>query len=131
MSEITLTIIKVLFLALLWLFILSAVSVIRSDLFGKPVPSSDPQAQPLESPAPPGKTKRSKRPKGDPRVFSITGGHQAGMSADLVDGLVLIGRSADCQLILDDDYGQRITAPTTITMSDTVRIGKSVMKLEP
>ena len=161
MSEITLTIIKVLFLALLWLFILSAVSVIRSDLFGKPVPSSDPQAQPLESPAPPGKTKRSKRPKGDPRVFSITGGHQAGMSADLVDGLVLIGRSADCQLILDDDYvstrharvlnaegggyyiedlgstngtyvnGQRITAPTTITMTDTDRIGKTVMKLEP
>ena len=35
MSEIALTVIKVLFLALLWLFILSAVSVIRSDLFGK------------------------------------------------------------------------------------------------
>ena len=27
--------------------------------------------------------------------------------------------------------GQRITAPTTITMSDTVRIGKTIMKLEP
>ena len=37
-SEIALTIIKVLFLALLWLFILSAVSVIRSDLFGRTVP---------------------------------------------------------------------------------------------
>ena len=39
MSEIALTIIKVLFLALLWLFILSAVSVIRSDLFGRTVPA--------------------------------------------------------------------------------------------
>ena len=35
MSEIALTVLKVLFLALLWLFILSAVSVIRSDLFGR------------------------------------------------------------------------------------------------
>jgi hypothetical protein len=45
MSEIALTIIKVAFLALLWLFILSAVSVIRSDLFGKTVRASD-QSQP-------------------------------------------------------------------------------------
>ena len=27
--------------------------------------------------------------------------------------------------------GQRITAPTTITLSDTVRIGRTIMKLEP
>ena len=50
MSEIALTVIKVLFLALLWLFILSAVSVIRSDLFGRTVPSSgQPDAQELEN----------------------------------------------------------------------------------
>ena len=27
--------------------------------------------------------------------------------------------------------GQRITAPTTITLSDTVRIGRTVMRPEP
>ena len=54
MSEIALTVIKVLFLALLWLFIFSAVSVIRSDLFGKAVPATDrPDEQELESPPPP------------------------------------------------------------------------------
>ncbi len=159
MSEIAVTVIKVLFLALLWLFILSAVSVIRSDLFGRAVPTADqPQPQELKNPPPP--QKKTKRPRGEPRIFVITQGSQAGESALVSDGVIMIGRGADCQVILDDDYvstrharvvangngiyaedlgstngtyvnGQRITAPTTITMSDTVRIGKTIMKLEP
>ena len=159
MSEIALTAIKVLFLALLWLFILSVVSVIRSDLFGKTVPAPDqPRPQELEAPAPP--PKQSRRSRGEPRVVTITQGSQAGMSAELSGGVVLIGRSADCQLILDDDYvstrharivsaengvyiedlgstngsyvnGQRITAPTSLSLADSVRIGKTVMRLEP
>ncbi|HJY46552.1 MAG TPA: FHA domain-containing protein [Propionibacteriaceae bacterium] len=159
MSEIALLIIKVVFLALLWLFILSAVSVIRSDLFGKTVRASEqPQPQELETPPPP--PRKTKRQRGQPRVFTISQGNQAGLSADLAGGVIMIGRSADCQLILDDDYvstrharvvgaptgiyiedlgstngtyvnGQRITAPTTITLADTVRIGKTMMKLEP
>jgi pSer/pThr/pTyr-binding forkhead associated (FHA) protein len=159
MSEITLLIIKVVFLALLWLFILSAVSVIRSDLFGKPVRAADqPQPQELETPPPP--PRKAKRQRGEPRVFTISQGNQAGLSADLAGGVIMIGRSADCQLILEDDYvstrharvvgaptgiyiedlgstngtyvnGQRITAPTTITLADTVRIGKTMLRLEP
>ena len=159
MSEIALLIIKVVFLALLWLFILSAVSVIRSDLFGKTVRASDqPQPQELETPPPP--PRKAKRQRGQPRVFMITQGSQAGLSADLAGGVIMIGRGANCQLILDDDYvstrharvvgspsgiyvedlgstngtyvnGQRITAPTTITLADTVRIGKTMLRLEP
>ena len=159
MSEIALTVIKVVYLALLWLFILSAASVIRSDLFGKTVRASDqPQPQELETPPPP--SRRGKRPRGEPRVFVISQGNQAGLSAELAGGVIMIGRGADCQLILDDDYvstrharvvsspngiyvedlgstngtyvnGQRITAPTTITLADTVRIGKTMLRLEP
>jgi hypothetical protein len=103
MSEIALTVIKVLFLALLWLFILSVVSVIRSDLFGRTVRSADqPGAQELESPPPP--PKRTKRPRGEPRVLVVTQGSQTGQSAALADGVIMIGRGADCQIILDDDY---------------------------
>jgi hypothetical protein len=156
MSEITLTIIKVVYLALLWLFILSAVSVIRSDLFGKTVPSPE-QPRSLEEPPPP---KKGRRKRGAPHKIVISQGNQAGTSASLDAGVVMIGRGADCQLILDDDYvstrharvaaveeghyvedlgstngtyvnGQRITAPTMITLADTVRIGKTIMKLEP
>ena len=159
MSEIALTVIKVLFLALLWVFIASAVSVIRSDLFGRTVPlPNQPGAQELEQPPPP--PKKTKRTRGAPRVLTITQGSQAGQSANLADGVILIGRGADAQLNLDDDYvstrharvvsgdngiyvedlgstngsyvnGQRITGPTTITLSDTVRIGRTTMKLEP
>ena len=158
MSEIALTVIKVLFLALLWLFILSAVSVIRSDLFGRTVRVDDDAAQRLESPPPP--TRRVRRQRGEPRALTITQGAQAGESATFVDNVILIGRGADCHMILEDDYvstrharvvngpegvyaedlgstngtyvnGQRITAPTTITLSDTVRIGKTILNLEP
>ena len=158
MSEIAITVIKVLFLALLWLFILSAVSAIRSDLFGRTVPAPDSQPPELE-PQPPAQ-RRGRRQRGQPRILSITQGNQAGLSAELASGVIMIGRGADCQLILDDDYvstrharvatgesgvyiedlgstngtyvnGQRITAPTIITLDDTVRIGKTILRLEP
>src|SRR4029453_11214337 len=103
MSEIALTVIKVLYLALLWLFILSAVSVIRSDLFGRTVRPGDRRgAQEREPPPPP--QKRTKRPRGEPRVLVVTQGSQTGQSAALADGVIMIGRGADCQIILDDDY---------------------------
>lgn len=158
MSEIAVTVIKVLYLALLWLFILSVVSVIRSDLFGRTVPAPDAsEPQPLEDPPPP--PKKTRRPRGQPHRLTIAQGPQAGQTAELAAGVIMIGRGSDCQLILDDDYvstrharvvpaeqgpyvedlgstngtyvnGQRITAPTSISMQDTVRIGKTVLKLE-
>ena len=159
MSELAVTAIKVLYLALLWLFILSVVSVIRSDLFGRTVPQPGPTDEPLplEEPARAKKSRRGK--KGEPHKLTIVQGPQTGMTASLSDGVVLIGRGADCQLILDDDYvstrharlvaadagpyvedlgstngtyvnGQRITAPTSVSLVDTIRIGKTVLKLE-
>ncbi|MFW6599029.1 FHA domain-containing protein FhaB/FipA [Propionibacteriaceae bacterium Y2011] len=158
MSEIAVTLIKVLFLAMLWIFILSVASVIRSDMFGRAVPAGDlPQPELAEAPKS-GKRLR-RRDRGHPQRFGITNGVQAGTTADLADGTVLIGRSADCQLILEDDYvstrharvvagdsgfyvedlgstngtyvnGQRITQPTTIGLADTVRIGRTIMRLE-
>lgn len=161
MSEIALTVLKVLYLALLWLFIFSAVSVIRTDLVGRTVAAPDTADRPPEIESPPRPSRRVRRAaRGQPRLLSIVQGQQAGQSAELRPGVVMIGRGTDCQLVLDDDYvstrharvvegesglyiedlgstngtyvnGARITAPTAISLSDTIRIGKTVLKLEP
>ncbi|WP_114561432.1 FHA domain-containing protein FhaB/FipA [Desertihabitans aurantiacus] len=154
MSELIVTLLKVLFLALLWVFILSAASVIRTDLFGRTVQAGE-LPQQLEQP----RRRERRRTKQAPRSVEVTNGSREGQRADLFSGPVLIGRSSDCAIILDDDYvstrharieadssggyyvedlgstngtyvnGQRITAPTTVTPADSVRIGRTVLKL--
>ena len=101
MSEIAVTVVRVLFLALLWLFILSAVSVVRSDLFGRTV-TADEGPPELESPRPP--SRKVRRQRGAPRALTITQGPQTGDSGAFVDHVILIGRGSDCQLVLEDDY---------------------------
>ena len=39
MSELTLFLIRIAYLAILWIFVLSAISVVRSDMFGARVPA--------------------------------------------------------------------------------------------
>lgn len=188
MSSISLTAVKVAFLALLWLFVLFVTAAIRRDLFGRAVPTATSTNRELQSP--PRDDKQRRRSKTPPRVLSITSGPRTGSQAELATGLILIGRSGDCDLLLDDDYvstrharvvapnmsdaapddqagkkrpgttgrkfktgqaaadddgiyiedlgstngtyvnGQRISAPTAITPQDTIRIGKTALKLE-
>ena len=93
-----------------------------------------------------------------PRTLTVTHGTQAGAQVPLGEG-ILIGRSSDCQLLLNDDYvstrharitrtatgyqvedlastngtyvnNQRITAPTPFGLEDTLRIGRTLMSVE-
>lgn len=157
MSELAITLAKVGFLALLWIFILSAVSVIRTDMFGKTVQASD-SGQQLETDRASRRSKR--RAKARPTRLVLTNGPNEGFAADLSGGVVIIGRSSDCAIILDDDYvstrhaqvladseggfyvedlgstngtyvnGRRITAATTVTTAESIRIGRTVLQLE-
>jgi pSer/pThr/pTyr-binding forkhead associated (FHA) protein len=111
MSELTLTIIRLGFLAVLWLFVLTAVSVMRSDLFGRrvaPRPTKGgrpaPAAKPTKAPKAAKPPKPAKGKRGVPSVLVITGGALSGTSVRLTDQPVTLGRSQDSTIVLDDDY---------------------------
>ena len=61
MSELTLFLIRAAFLAILWIFVLSAISVIRSDMFGARVPESVRGAAAPKPERKPGRTRKPRR----------------------------------------------------------------------
>jgi pSer/pThr/pTyr-binding forkhead associated (FHA) protein len=111
MNSLELTLIRIGFLAVLWLFVIAAVGVIRTDLFGQSSRSSRrradtvPQAQPpprLTTPRPKAKPARTSRQM--PQQLLVTGGSLAGTSLGLTDQQITIGRAGDATLVLSDDY---------------------------
>jgi len=156
MSELTLTLIKLGFLAVLWLFVLSAVSVIRSDIFGAKVSAPARPAKAKQKPA--AKTKNRKPVRGTPTKLQVISGPNAGQSVPLGDKPILLGRGTDAAIRLDDDYvstrharfatngeqwfvedlgstngtylgSQRLTSPTPIGIGIAVRLGKTIVEL--
>jgi pSer/pThr/pTyr-binding forkhead associated (FHA) protein len=116
-SELTLTAIRLGFLAVLWLFVITAVSVMRSDLFGqrsgpRPAPPAGRPGRPSRAPKPPKQPKQPKPPKaarpsqrrGSPSKLVVTHGALAGTAVTLGTTPVTIGRAADSTLVLSDDY---------------------------
>jgi hypothetical protein len=107
MSELTLTLIKLGFLAVLWLFVLSAVSVIRSDVFGTKAPANapSPKAKPKEKKSREKAQPKSRKPaRGVPTKLQVVSGPNAGQSVPLSDQPILLGRGTDASIRLDDDY---------------------------
>jgi pSer/pThr/pTyr-binding forkhead associated (FHA) protein len=107
LSEFTLTLIKFGFLALLWIFVLSAVSVIRSDLFGArvdtPQAANQATAKRAKQPKQP-KPKPQRKRRGAPTKLVITEGSNAGESLPLSGETITLGRGGDATIRLDDDY---------------------------
>ena len=157
MSELTLFLIRLAYLAILWIFVLSAISVVRSDMFGARVPAgerSDKRAKARAAKP----TKAPPKRRGSPTHVLVVEGANAGERAELDQAPVLIGRGTDAAIRLDDDYVStrhariassadqwfvedlgstngtyvgtaRITQPTTLTLGTQVRIGKTVLEL--
>jgi hypothetical protein len=157
MSELTLFLIRVAFLAILWIFVLSAISVIRSDMFGARVPEGARGAAPAPSGRKAGKAAKKPR-RGSPTHLLVVEGENPGTRAELADAPLLIGRGSDAAIKLDDDYVStrharvaasgddwfvedlgstngtyvgpvRITQPTTIGLGVQVRVGKTILEL--
>ncbi|MFP5069347.1 FHA domain-containing protein FhaB [Pseudonocardia nantongensis] len=153
MPELVLQLTRGGFLALLWLFVLLALQVVRSDLYA---------ASGLKA-AVPGRAGKPSRGRAGGRSRSarqllVTQGPLAGSRITLDSRPILIGRADDSTLKLDDDYAStrharisqqgdewyvedlgstngtylernKVTGPTRVPLGTPVRIGKTVIEL--
>jgi pSer/pThr/pTyr-binding forkhead associated (FHA) protein len=106
MNALTLTLIRLAFLAVLWLFVIAAVGVVRTDLFGSSRRRKQPRKarppRPAPAPAPKRPTARSTRSA--PHDMVVTGGALTGTIIPLAENQITIGRADDATLVLADDY---------------------------
>ena len=159
MSALSLTIIRVGFLAVLWLFVIAAIGVVRTDLLGGPASgtrrSRARQAQTARQPRP---ARPQRAGRGSPRFLVVTAGALKGTSLDLAQQQITLGRANDATLVLNDDYAssrharifpqdgqwivedlgstngtyldrQKVTRPTPVPLGVPIRIGKTVLEL--
>jgi pSer/pThr/pTyr-binding forkhead associated (FHA) protein len=148
--------IRVGLLALLWLFVLAAVRVMRNDINGTGPARTVARVATVR----PTQRKPPKPPKGKgiPRRLVVTAGGLTGTSMDLGDVAITIGRADDSTLVLTDDYassrharlvpqdGQwlvedlgstngtyldrdKVTHPTVVPPGVVIRIGKTAIEL--
>ena len=159
MNELSLTIIRVAFLAVLWLFVIAAIGVVRTDLLGGPSTTAR-RSKARQAQAP--RQSRPARPprpgRGSPRSLVVTAGALKGTSLDLAQQQITLGRANDATLVLNDDYAssrharifpqdgqwivedlgstngtyldrQKVTRPMPVPLGVPIRIGKTVLEL--
>jgi pSer/pThr/pTyr-binding forkhead associated (FHA) protein len=154
-SDLTLTLLRLGFLALLWTFVLIGISVMRTDMFGiKP-------AKEAAAPAATGQPKAAKPAKPSrkaPKTVAVTEGALTGTTLTLGADQITMGRASDNSLVLDDDYvssrharlypyqgdwvvedlgstngtyigTDKVTEPTVVKAGTRVKVGRTVLEL--
>jgi pSer/pThr/pTyr-binding forkhead associated (FHA) protein len=151
MSELSLFLLRVGFLALLWIFVIIAFGIVRSDLT---IGATGRVGQPR-----PRKPARRQRTAGKgARKLVVVAGSLAGTSITLGTTPITIGRANDSTLVLTDEYasnrharlfprdGQwyvedlgstngtfldrvKVTQPMSVPLRTPIRIGKTVLEL--
>jgi len=112
MSELTVTVVRLGLLAVLWVFVFSVVGVLRGDLFGTRVTQrgTTPTTPATPDPAVQAKVqaraqaKPPRRGRRTPTHVLVTEGPLRGTTITLGQQSILIGRSPEATLVLDDDY---------------------------
>ncbi|WP_329119974.1 FHA domain-containing protein FhaB/FipA [Streptomyces sp. NBC_01465] len=118
MSELTLTVMRLGFLAVLWLFVIVAVQVIRSDLFGTRVTQrgsrrgndARPQQTARQATTPPQQQRQQpaggggRQRRGAPTKLVVSEGTLTGTTVALQGQTITLGRAHDSTIVLDDDY---------------------------
>lgn len=134
MSELALFIVRAAFLAVLWIFIFSIISVIRADLFGQKVVrrvTSANAPKVVSSPNTAGAAAGNFGAVGtatgtltmdangiNATKLSIIEGDRAGQSIALDKRELTIGRSEDSDLVIDDEFASTNHAKLILTNND-------------
>ncbi|MGH3374504.1 MAG: FHA domain-containing protein FhaB/FipA [Actinoallomurus sp.] len=158
MNQLTLTLMKVAFLAVLWLFVIAAAGVIRADLWGSKAAAKALRPRKTAQPARQPKAAAPRTRRSEPTKLIITQGARAGTTLDLAGTEIVMGRANDVTLPLGDDYcsgrharlfsqnGQwfvedlgstngtflgraKVSRPEPVPVGVPIRIGKTVIEL--
>ncbi|MDO8143734.1 MULTISPECIES: FHA domain-containing protein [unclassified Isoptericola] len=158
MSELTFTLLRLGYLVLLWVFVLSAVAVLRRDLALRGTPRAPKKSDDVAAAAAPVAAPRPSGRSGPTRLV-VTQGPLTGTTLPLSGSSILIGRAPSCTLVLDDDYSssrharifpqgdqwyvedlgstngtylgdQRVSSPAQLAPGVGVQIGRSVVELQ-
>ena len=107
MNALTLTLIRLAFLAVLWLFVIAAVGVVRTDLFGPSLSARQRRRQQRQQQRQRARAPRPAHPtrsRGTPQLLVVTAGALTGTQLPLGQDQITIGRANDATLVLADDY---------------------------
>ena len=155
MPELVLQLTRAGFLALLWLFVLAALRVVRSDLYAASgLRTSTPGRRPRTATP----TGRRSGGRSGPKALIVTAGALSGTRIALDGRPIMLGRADDSTLVLDDDYAStrharisqsgddwyvedlgstngtyldrnKVAGPTRVPPGTPIRIGKTVIEL--
>src|SRR5665647_3279046 len=108
MSELAVTLLRLGYLVLLWVFVLSALGVLKSDLYGTKITTRGGGVFARRAPPTPSGGTASVAPAprsgSGPTRLVVTQGPLRGTTLPLTTSAILIGRAPSCTLVLDDDY---------------------------
>ncbi|MEE1621466.1 FHA domain-containing protein FhaB/FipA [Zafaria sp. J156] len=161
MTELVLTALRLGFLILLWILILSIVAALRRDLIiGKRARTGTgtASAAPAAGVAP--RAEPEQPPRQQARSLEVLEGPLTGTSLELAASPILLGRAQEATLVLEDDYASgrharlfpqgsrwfiedlgstngtflgdsQLTRAQPVELGQKIRIGKTVMELRP
>jgi hypothetical protein len=111
MTGLTVTIMRLGLLAILWVFVMLALGVVRTDLFGAGSRSARGRAQaaktktgPVTAAAAAEASVANRSRRGAPTRLVVTSGSLTGTSVPLTGVQITLGRAHDSTIVLDDDF---------------------------
>jgi hypothetical protein len=158
-SELALTLVRLGFLTLLWVFVLVTVLVLRRDLRMPAEARPTGRERRARAPKPPKPKKSPRQAKGKGTKLVVIEGPLVGTVIPLETAQITIGRAPDSTLIIDDDYASsrharvypaegswivedlgstngtwidrtRITTPTVLPVGAPLRVGRTTLQIQ-